>query len=178
MIDFALANKTRVIFTRLGWMGIQWADDRLIRLTMGHARKADVVGLWEVDEGVHPLDCGQQELVCRLKSFACGDRVDFDDVLVDISSFSAFQQRVLMQCRQLKWGETASYGTLASAVGNPGAARAVGTTMARNPIPIVIPCHRVVRSGGRHLGGFSAPGGVSLKVRMLNLESGKRQFAV
>ncbi len=81
-----------------------------------------------------------------------------------------FAKRVLEACRRIPYGKTRSYAQLAAAAGAPGAARAVGRVMAGNRVPLVIPCHRVVGSGGK-LGGFSAPGGLETKQRLLDLEA-------
>lgn len=91
-------------------------------------------------------------------------------VRVDLAGLSPFQQRVLGACARIGYGERVSYGELARRVGCPRGARAVGGAMARNPVPLVIPCHRVVGGGGA-LGGFSAEQGVSLKRYLLELES-------
>ncbi len=88
---------------------------------------------------------------------------------LDISDLTPFRQSVLKQCRRIPCGKTASYADLARAVGNPRAVRAVGGAMANNPLPLVIPCHRVLRSDGT-IGGFSTPQGVKQKKRMLRLE--------
>ena len=79
-----------------------------------------------------------------------------------------FNRRVWHELEKVPYGETISYGELAHRVGNPKAARAVGTANGRNPIPIVIPCHRVVAAGGK-LGGYG--GGLALKRRLLDLEA-------
>ena len=71
--------------------------------------------------------------------------------------------------RAVAWGETVTYGELARRAGAPGAAQDVGVAMARNPVPLIIPCHRVLAAGGK-LGGFSAPGRTIAKERMLALE--------
>ncbi|MBI4719214.1 MAG: methylated-DNA--[protein]-cysteine S-methyltransferase [Planctomycetes bacterium] len=97
-----------------------------------------------------------------------GARVRFD-VEVDLEALPAFRRRVLQACRGIPHGRTASYGDLARAVGKPGAARAVGGAMASNPLPLVIPCHRVLRSDDS-IGGFSSPSGIREKARMLSLE--------
>ena len=72
-------------------------------------------------------------------------------------------------CRDIRFGQTVSYGRLAEMAGKPGAARAVGRALAKNPLPLIIPCHRVICANGK-IGGFSAPGGVTLKKRLLQLE--------
>jgi len=95
-------------------------------------------------------------------------------VPIDISDRTPFQQDVLAACRRIPAGQVMTYGDLAHRAGRPRAARAVGRTMAVNPIPLVIPCHRVVARNGA-LGGFSAAGGTGLKRRMLEHE--RRWFA-
>lgn len=89
---------------------------------------------------------------------------------VDLSDVTPFREDVLRACRRIPYGKTASYVDLARMVGKPGAARAVGGAMAHNPLPLIIPCHRVLRSDGS-LGGFSSPRGVKEKKRLLRLEN-------
>lgn len=88
---------------------------------------------------------------------------------VDLSRIGPFQRRVLEQLRRIPRGEVRTYREIAREIGHPGATRAVGTACARNPVPLVIPCHRVVRSDGG-LGGYSLRGGVALKGRLLEGE--------
>jgi methylated-DNA-[protein]-cysteine S-methyltransferase len=101
--------------------------------------------------------------------YFAGESTEFP-VEVDLSGSADFHQRVLRACRKVPFGETISYGGLAGKVGHPGAARAVGQAMACNPVPLVIPCHRVVAANGR-LGGFSSPSGARAKLRLLRLEN-------
>ncbi len=91
------------------------------------------------------------------------------DVQIDLLGLTRFREAVLKACRRVPYGKTASYGDLACAVGNPAAVRAVGSTMANNPLPLVIPCHRVLRADAS-IGGFSSPHGISEKKRLLALE--------
>jgi len=88
---------------------------------------------------------------------------------VDLSDLPPFFRAVLEQCRRIPYGELASYQDLARAAGRPTAVRAVGGAMAHNPLPLVVPCHRVVRADGT-IGGFSSPNGVAEKLRLLRLE--------
>lgn len=88
---------------------------------------------------------------------------------VDLARAGPFEREVLAELRRIPAGQVRSYGEIARAVGQPGAARAVGTACARNPVPLLIPCHRVVRSDGG-LGGYSLFGGVNLKRRLLESE--------
>ncbi len=88
---------------------------------------------------------------------------------VDLARAGAFEREVLAALRRIPLGQLRTYGEIARAIGQPGAARAVGAACARNPVPLLIPCHRVVRSDGG-LGGYSLTGGVALKRRLLESE--------
>jgi methylated-DNA-[protein]-cysteine S-methyltransferase len=112
------------------------------------------------------------ELQKRVELYLSGRPVCFD-VPVDLASFSEFQRRVLRACSGIEYGRTVSYGQLAQQVGCPAGARAVGGALARNPVPLVIPCHRVVAGDGS-LGGFSAEQGVGLKRFLLEMEAQSR----
>ena len=91
------------------------------------------------------------------------------DIPIILDSLSPFARSVLTASRALKFGQVMTYSGLAGKLGRPAAARAVGNALAKNPLPLVIPCHRVVRSDGK-TGGFSAPGGRDLKARLLRHE--------
>ena len=103
-----------------------------------------------------------------VRAYFAGERVEFE-VELELSGQPRFRRRVLHACTRIPYGETMSYAELAREAGSPQAARAVGNAMASNPLPLVIPCHRVLRADGSP-GGFSAVGGVPLKRRMLDLE--------
>jgi methylated-DNA-[protein]-cysteine S-methyltransferase len=121
-------------------------------------------------------------LVAAVRGYFDGARVEFDGFAVDPGPQEPFAARIHAAVRALRWGETTSYGALARALGGgPEAAREVGAAMARNPVPLIVPCHRVLAAGGR-IGGFSAPGGAATKRRMLALEGaavegGQQSFA-
>jgi methylated-DNA-[protein]-cysteine S-methyltransferase len=101
-----------------------------------------------------------------LRRYARGDRVEFD-VPVDLADLKPFTRLVLTDIRRIPYGKVASYGMIAKRLGRPFASRAVGQALKRNPIPIVVPCHRVVRGDGT-LGGFDM--GPDMKMRLLSLE--------
>ena len=107
-----------------------------------------------------------QELVGELQRYFAGERVEFS-VRLDLDGLTEWQKRVLMKAAGIPYGKVMTYGDLAAAVGSPGAGRAVGQAMARNPVPIVVPCHRIVAASGK-LGGFSA--GSDWKRKLLRLE--------
>ena len=101
-----------------------------------------------------------------------GGRTDLGDIKVDPEG-SAFERNVWGAARRIPCGEVRSYGDIARDIGAPGAAQAVGLALGRNPVPIVVPCHRVLAADGRS-GGFSAPGGVATKFRILEIEGARR----
>lgn len=106
----------------------------------------------------------------QITAYFEGTYVNFSrDIPIVLDGFSSFARRVLTACRGIRFGQTISYGRLAEVAGKAGAARAVGNALAKNPLPLVIPCHRVTCANGK-IGGFSAMGGVKLKKRMLELE--------
>jgi methylated-DNA-[protein]-cysteine S-methyltransferase len=108
------------------------------------------------------------KLQAAIRAYFMGRRASFN-VELDLSDYTTFQEAVLRACHRIPYGKTASYVDLARAAGRVNAARGVGSTMARNPMPLIIPCHRVIRADGS-IGGFSSPEGVEEKLRMLALE--------
>jgi methylated-DNA-[protein]-cysteine S-methyltransferase len=108
----------------------------------------------------------------QIVSLLAGGKTDLGDINVDPEG-SAFERNVWQAARRIPCGEVRSYGDIARAIGAPGAAQAVGLALGRNPVPIVVPCHRVLAADGR-TGGFSAPGGVATKFRILEIEGARR----
>jgi len=108
-----------------------------------------------------------QEATFELERYFEGEKIDFSSE-VDLSSLSPFTRQVLNETRKIKYGTTITYSELARNIGST-AIRAVGGALARNPIPIIIPCHRVVAKNG--IGGYSA--GIGIKTRLLELEKSK-----
>ena len=108
--------------------------------------------------------------LCR--DYFNGKIVDFSSVPCDLASTGPFGRKVLATCQQIAYGQTRTYTALAELAGESGKARAVAQALGKNPIPLIIPCHRVIAMGGG-LCGFSAPGGIETKRRMLDLETRK-----
>ncbi len=104
-----------------------------------------------------------------LDRYFAGDFSAFLEVAVDRSGWSPFFAKVYKICQAIPAGKTLTYGAIAEQAGSPKAARAVGQAMAKNRIPLVIPCHRVLASGGK-LGGYSGPGGTTTKEWLLQHE--------
>jgi len=98
-----------------------------------------------------------------------GEKRDLREIVLDFDGVPAFNRRVYELARTIGPGATLTYGDIALRLGSPGTARAVGQALGQNPWPIVVPCHRVLAADGR-MGGFSAPGGVATKRRMLEIE--------
>ncbi len=120
------------------------------------------------EPGAPPQDIAT--IVAAAKRYFAGEEIDFAHVRLDLAEEDAFFIRIYAALRRVGWGRTTTYGALAREVGaSREAARDVGEAMARNPVPLIIPCHRVLAAGGK-IGGFSAPGGSMTKMRMLELE--------
>jgi methylated-DNA-[protein]-cysteine S-methyltransferase len=163
-------------------MALVMRGETALRLSFAHrSAKAATAALNATGSDESPVEVIEAEehwLARRLAAYATGAEDKFNDVAIDLGPrVTTFVQRVTDRCRRIGWGKTSSYGQLAAAVGMPRAARAVGGVMARNPLAIIVPCHRVLASGGR-LGGYSMGTGLPIKRRLLALESvGKSPFA-
>ena len=117
-----------------------------------------------------------QRTIERINDLLAGGRDDLADVALDFSIVAPFNRRVYEIARAIPPGETSTYGQIAKAMGEPGAARAIGKALGDNPWPIVVPCHRVLGADGKP-GGFSAPGGVETKSKLLTIERARTSAA-
>lgn len=146
--------------TQMGWIELSWTARGLRTLSLSGARpvrpRAATVPPWV------------REAAAVIARHLAGETVDLESLPVDLEGLPPFRRKVLEALRATRRGETFTYGQLALLAGSPGAARAVGQAMARNPLPIVIPCHRVVAADGP--GGFSLFGSLAAKERLLALE--------
>jgi methylated-DNA-[protein]-cysteine S-methyltransferase len=110
------------------------------------------------------------EAIAAAQRYFDGEKTDFSFLRLDLSDQDALFTKIYAAARRVGWGQTTTYGALAKELGaRPEAARDVGYAMARNPVALIVPCHRVLAAGGK-IGGFSAPGGSAMKIRMLELE--------
>jgi len=112
---------------------------------------------------------GVQQAIGRIVALLNGQPDDLSDLPLDMAGVAGFHRRVYEAARRIGPGHTRTYGELAVEIGEPGAARAVGQALGANPFAVIVPCHRVLAAGGRG-GGFSAPGGVDTKLRLLEIE--------
>lgn len=154
-----------VFSTPLGWMGLLGSEAGLRRLILPHSSAEEVQLILGQHETLQK-DSFFSDLPQRLNRYLDGEPVSFDDKL-DLEGATSFHRQVWQATRTIPYGQTRSYKWLASQVGNPLAPRAVGQAMAANPVPIIVPCHRVITSSGG-LGGFSA--GLALKRHLLDME--------
>jgi methylated-DNA-[protein]-cysteine S-methyltransferase len=146
-------GRLKLIASDGGLAAILWENDSPNRVRLNA----------EDEDGRHPV---LTETERQLEEYFCGQRKQFD-LQLDLSG-TVFQLQVWNALLTIPYGETRSYGRIAKQIGRPGAARAVGAANGRNPVSIVVPCHRVVGSTGK-LTGFA--GGLSTKARLLGLES-------
>lgn len=156
--------------TAWGTCGILARGQRIVRFSLPGPMRTVKRILTERIQGeiVHNPSIHKQ-LQERVIDYFQGRPVDFSGVEVDLFGMTEFQQAVLTACRKIGYGKTASYSDLAERVGRPSAIRAAASAIASNPIPLIIPCHRILCKNG-NLGGFSAFGGIATKSRLLRLE--------
>ena len=163
-----------VFETALGFVGIAWSGKGLTRLSLFQRDRAAVERRLErlgtsglSDEGNTPAWVAA--LVRDVRAYAEGEEIDFSGVPVDLVGVDDFRLAIYDAARNLAYGQTPTYGELAKRAGHGGLPRETGQALGANPVPLVIPCHRILAAGGK-IGGFSAPGGSTTKERMLALE--------
>lgn len=162
-----------VFETAMGFCAIAWSADGIARFQLP-ARSADEADRLMRRRAPSAAQAIPPEAVAAVVAAARryfeGEATDFSAVALDLADENPFFAEIYAALREVGWGETTTYGALAKEVGaGREAARDVGEAMARNPAPLIIPCHRVLAAGGK-IGGFSAPGGSKTKARMQELE--------
>lgn len=170
-----MAAPSSFIFeTSLGFFGICWNAAGLTRLVLPEPDAAAALRrLAGRSGGETPALANEADLppgvastVDAIRRYAAGETVDFSEVEIDLAAIDDFRAAIYAAARALPQGVAVTYGELAQRAGYPGMARETGVALGRNPVPLVIPCHRIVAAGGK-LGGFSAPGGSATKARLL-----------
>jgi len=163
-----------VFDTAIGTCGIAWSERGLVAVQLPARDRAAterrlIARTHGTGASAPPPEIAA--LIADITRYLAGERVDFAAVPVDLSRLDPFRRKLYETMRALPWGTTTTYGALARTIGLPNweGARDVGEAMGRNPVPIVIPCHRVLAAGNK-LGGFSAPGGAATKAKLLALE--------
>jgi len=156
--------------TAWGPMGAVTSATGLRRIILPHYQMNDLKQLlqWE-NEGAALDEKPFERLIELTRNYFNARGADFSEIACDLPAEGTFSGKVLRACRAIPAGQTMTYSSLAKQIGAPDSARAVGTALGKNPLPLVIPCHRVINAFGG-MSGFSAPGGVDVKRRMLELE--------
>lgn len=157
--------------TKAGWLGISGSREGLLAATLPHNTSLEALKALNIDPNKaiwSPLHFS--DISKRLKRYFDGHKEVFSDK-VNMAAASGFQKLVWQAVRQIPYGQTMSYGQLAAQIGRPKAARAVGKTLGDNPLPVIIPCHRVINASGSQ-GGYS--GGAEIKRYLLKLEGNQK----
>ena len=165
--------KYAIFLTAWGWAGFA-ADQKGLRIfILPEEREEDVLFKIKKELKCNNLfedNRGWESLSKKVKEYYTGKKVDFTDYKLNLDNYTDFQKEILKTVRKISYGETRSYKEAAEAAGYPRAYRAVGSTMRNNPLPLIVPCHRVIKSDGS-LGGFSGKKRSTLKRKMIDLES-------
>jgi len=162
----------KLVQSQFGKIGIVWKSEnrnaRIIHVLLPKSgRKMEQVIRKAYPDVVLSSTLTAEKICKELGQYLNGRLIDFSLNSIDLLQLYNFQKKVLLLDKQIPYGWVSTYGRLAKKLGHPGAARAVGTALARNPFHIIIPCHRVIKSDGS-LGGFG--GGLKLKRQLLELE--------
>jgi methylated-DNA-[protein]-cysteine S-methyltransferase len=157
--------------TALGRCGVAWGERGIVGVQLPEPAGAERARLLRrfPDAVETPPPQGVLQAAAGIAALLRGESPDLDSITLDMRAVAEFDRCVLDATRRIPRGATRTYGEIAAEIGDPGAARAVGQALGRNPFPVIVPCHRVLAAAGRP-GGFSAHGGVSTKLRMLAIE--------
>jgi methylated-DNA-[protein]-cysteine S-methyltransferase len=158
--------------TPIGICSLVWQDDKVVGLRLPEASpaatRARITRRWSSAEE-QPPPAPMQQVIDRVLALLAGEAVDLSDVPLDFGGAPEFHQRAYDIARRIPPGQTMTYGEIAKRLGVPHESREVGQAMGKNPIAIIMPCHRVLGADGK-MGGFSANGGVATKRRILEIE--------
>jgi len=163
-----------VFETALGFMGLAWSESGVTRVFLAEKSREAVERRLLRACGTAPGAESERpawitRLIGEIRAYALGEEVDFSAVPVDLGGIDDFRLAIYAATRKLGFGQTTTYGELAKRAGHGGLPRETGAALGANPVPLIIPCHRILAAGGK-IGGFSAPGGSASKERMLALE--------
>ncbi|MFW2330711.1 MAG: methylated-DNA--[protein]-cysteine S-methyltransferase [Nitrospinota bacterium] len=170
--ELSIKTKREILFvnSRFGFIGVEYQGSYICRLWLPNSKKA----ISAAAVGAKPkivVDSNQQELARDIADYFEGKRVSFNKYKILMNQYPPFTQSVYRKLRSIEFGKTVTYKALAMMVGLDVKPVTIGHIMAQNKIPLIIPCHRVIRSDGA-VGGFTAQSafGTRLKKRMLQLE--------
>jgi methylated-DNA-[protein]-cysteine S-methyltransferase len=158
--------------TPIGRCAVAWSSRGIVAVQLPERHEAATVArLCRRNPGLERREppAPVRRAIAAIQRLLDGAGTELSEIVLDLSAVSPFQRRVYQAARAIPAGRTVSYGALAAQLGRPGAARAIGRAMGSNPVPIIVPCHRVLAAGGK-AGGFSAHGGVATKFALLRAE--------
>ena len=158
----------------VGWLALLGTEKGLRRISLQPEPGDALAGLGESAQSAADNPAAFADALAAFDAYFAGDTTALEGVKVELTDTSPFFAAAWQACRDIPPGETRSYQWLAEAAGNPKASRAAGQAMAKNPLPLVIPCHRVVGSGGG-LHGYGG-GGLGVKTRLLEMERQQRSL--
>ena len=173
MTKFALFD------TAIGACGVAWGERGIVGFQRPESREDEARSRFrkrhpDAEEAAPPP--GILPVIERIRALMTGEKIDLADVALDMKAVPDFDGKVYAIARSIPPGSTLTYGEIASRLGDKSLSRDVGAALGRNPFPIVIPCHRVLAAGGK-TGGFSARGGVAIKMRILAIEGARTNDA-
>lgn len=164
----------------IGTCALAWTSDALVAVHLPEAKAPNTIktlrerltqrGFETTSKPATSIPIFVQTAIDCVREQLSGNDADITSIPLDLSNVSPFHRKIYKALQKTHPGQTVSYGELAAKAGSPKAARAVGQAMAKNPWPLVVPCHRVLSSTSK-LTGFSAPGGTTTKAKILELES-------
>jgi len=171
-----MADQAFTLFdTPIGRCAIAWGASGVVSVQLPSARelqtRAHLLQRFPEARELPPTPEVQRAVEC-IAAVLRGEASDLSNIALDMDGVPPFHRRVYELARSIPPGETISYGEIAAKLGAPGSARAVGQALGRNPFAIIVPCHRVLAAGGK-VGGFSADGGITTKLRLLSIEAGQ-----
>ena len=165
-MEFALFD------TAIGWVAVAWTETGIASVVMAEATADSAragMAKYRPDAVEADPPAVVQAAITRIAAHLAGELDDLRDIALDLDDLSQWRQDVYAVLRSVDPGETITYGEIATRLGNPQAAREVGQAMGSNPVPLIVPCHRVLAADNK-MGGFSAPGGVTTKLKLLAIE--------
>jgi methylated-DNA-[protein]-cysteine S-methyltransferase len=169
-----------VVFdTAIGLCGLAWRDHGVNSVVI-HERSVESATarlVTESDDATAVDEAMPDQIAVvmqRITAHLGGELDPLRDIEIDLGEIGGFRRDVYDVARSVDPGDTITYGEIATRLGNPNASREVGQAMGSNPVPLIVPCHRVLAAGGK-LGGFSAPGGINTKLKLLVIEGAAYQ---
>ena len=161
--------------TAIGCCGIAWSERGVIGVQLPEAseeRTRTRLLRRFPDARAAPAPAAITRAIEDIVALLRGEARDLSAVAIDLDSLDEFDRRVCLAARAIPAGATLTYGELATRLGDRSLARDVGQALGRNPVPLIVPCHRVLAAGGK-AGGFSANGGITTKLRLLSIEGAR-----